>query len=149
MVTISEIIQKECVLFIDGGNREEVIKTLVQSAYKCGKIPSEEAFEKAVLERERVLGTGIGVGVAVPHAKLEGVKDFFIMVGILRKDTDWDSIDRVPVRIVFLIGCPLERQREYLEILATVTLLVKSKSRRVRLLESSAGESVIECFKGL
>jgi PTS system nitrogen regulatory IIA component len=149
MVKISDIIERESVVFLDGGNREDVIKALVETAYKRGKIPSEQAFENAVIERERVLSTGIGVGVAVPHAKLDGVKDFFIITGLLKNDTDWDSIDRVPVRIVFLIGCPLERQREYLEILATVTLLVKSKSRRERLLNASAADSVIECFNGL
>jgi len=72
-----------------------------------------------MLEREKIVSTGIGMGVAIPHAKLTSVEDFFIAIGILSKGVQWNALDGGPVRLIFMIGGPDDKQTAYLQILSS------------------------------
>ena len=69
--------------------------------------------------------TGIGIGVAIPHAKLEGYSDFFIAIGVQKKKgIDWNALDGSDVKLIFMIGGPENKQTEYLKILLVGLSLV-------------------------
>jgi nitrogen PTS system EIIA component len=85
--------------------------------------------------------------VAIPHAKLDSIDDFFLLIGILKKPIDWDAIDSIPVKVVILIGGPSNRQTEYLQILSRLMLLIKNKSRRDKLFIANSAEDVLSKFR--
>lgn len=98
-------------------------------------IEDKEAFHNAILHREDLVSTGIGLGVAIPHAKLQNIEDFAICVGIQKKKgLDWDAIDGSLVRIIFMIAGPANKQTEYLQILSKLTVAIKDESLRRSLL---------------
>ncbi len=144
---LGEIIVEENVIFLDTLEMKDTIKLLIDKAYEKGKIADKKNFEKAVLEREEIVSTGIGFGVAIPHAKLNNIKEFFIIVGITKKGLDWDAIDRKPVRAVFLIGGPEGEQKEYLKIISKLILLIKNGDRREKLFQATNEKEIIEIFQ--
>jgi len=146
-MTLNDIISEKSIIFLDTLRMEDTIKLMVKKAYELGKIKNAEEFEKSVLEREEIVSTGVGLGIAIPHAKLKNINEFFIIVGLTNNGLDWDSIDRKPVRAVFLIGGPEDRQKEYLKIIARIMLLVKSKSKRDKLFSDKPFEEIIEIFE--
>jgi PTS system nitrogen regulatory IIA component len=146
MIDISEYMDAGLIAFIDSGSRETVLEALIEMLNKKGKLNDREAFRKAIFERERIVSTGIGMGVAVPHAKLSGYDDFFIAVGILKNGIDWQALDNVPVRLVFMIGGPENKQTAYLRLLSNLTSLIKDEERRKKMLTLNSKEAIIQLF---
>ena len=146
---LSDFIKKENIVFLDTNDMKETVEILVENAYNSGIIKEKKMFINAVLEREELVSTGIGLGVALPHAKLLEIEDFFIVIGINKEGIDWDAIDRNPVGIVFLIGGPEKEnsQKEYLKIISKFMLLIKNKERRVMLLNSETAQEVADIFE--
>lgn len=133
--------------FLDASNRNEAIDALIELLEKKRKLPNKMAFRKAIFDREELISTGIGMGVAVPHAKLKGFDDFFIAVGIQqKKGIEWEAIDKAPVRLIFLIGGPDDRQNEYLQILSQLTNAIKDQDLRKTLMQASSDQEVLEAF---
>ena len=109
-----------------------------------------QAFFQAILEREKIVSTGIGIGVAIPHAKLIGYDDFFIAVGIQKlHGIDWNALDGSLVRIIFMIGGPENQQTRYLKILSHLTLAIKDEQRRKALLRAQSSKEIIQIFRGI
>ena len=131
---INDYVTSSRIVFIDAADRQRAIDGLVDAA--DGAAGDMDAFREAVHEREQIVSTGIGLGVAVPHAKLPSISDFFVVIGILRHEIDWDAIDQKPVRMVFLIGGPDDQQQVYLQILSKIVLVTKSPKLRERLLNA-------------
>ena len=148
-IKLSDLIKKENVIFLNSLQMADTVEILIDNAIKYKKINNGENFKEAVLEREALVSTGIGLGVALPHAKLKEIENFFIMVGINKEGIDWDAIDRNPVGIVFLIGVPEKEnaQKEYLQIISRLMLLIKNKERRISLLSSENEEEIVEIFE--
>jgi PTS system nitrogen regulatory IIA component len=147
MVKISKYLDEKLILFVDLKTREEVIRALVAALFSAGKITNEEAFYQAILEREKIVSTGIGMGVAIPHAKLADYDDFFMAMAILPRGVDWQAVDGVSVRLIFMIGGPDDKQTEYLQILSNLTSSIKDEERRKKILTSNSPAATIELFK--
>ena len=147
IVKIAEYLNEQLITFLDVSNRNVAIDELINLLEQSGKLPNKAAFRKAILDREEIVSTGIGMGVAVPHAKLKGFKQFFIVVGIQqKKGIDWNAIDKAPVRLVFLIAGPDDRQAEYLQILSQLTMAVKDQNLRKELQHASSAQEVLDAF---
>lgn len=129
--------------------RDEALQKLVDAVNATGKLTDREAFYQAIIEREKIVSTGIGVGVAIPHAKLPGYRQFFIAIGILQKPIDWDSLDRAPVRLIFMIGGPDDKQAEYLKILSSLTQVIKDEEKRKKIFNLTDPHAMVDLFKGV
>jgi PTS system nitrogen regulatory IIA component len=147
MSKISKYLDPELVYFSQATTRDAVIKEMVELLNHTGNLNSEKEFYDALIFREKIISTGIGMGVAIPHAKMAGYENFFMAVGILPKGVDWNSLDGSPVRLVFMIGGPDNKQTEYLQILSNLTLAIKDEERRKKILTSNSPEAIIELFK--
>lgn len=146
---LSDLIKKENVVFLETPDMTDTIEILTENAMKNQKIKNKEEFKNAVLEREELVSTGIGLGVALPHTKSKDIEEFFIIVGINKEGIDWDAIDRNPVGIVFLIGGPEteDSQKEYLQIVSKLMLLIRNKERRISLLNSENAQEIADIFE--
>ena len=144
---ISQYIDAKLVAFLNAETRDKALDQLVNKLFASGKLEDKEAFFHAILEREKIVSTGIGMGVAIPHAKLPNYDEFFIAIGILQKPVDWNTLDGAPVRLIFMIGGPDDKQTEYLQILSSLTQMVKDEDRRKMLLTLNNPNAIIELFK--
>lgn len=148
-MAIADYLDRRQVVFLDVSTRDEALQMLVDRLVETGKVHNKEAFLQAILERERIVSTGIGMGVAVPHAKMEGYDDFFIAIGISTKQgLEWNALDNAPVRLIFMIGGPTIKQTQYLKILSRLTLAIKDVEKRKKMLKAKTAEEVIALFEG-
>lgn len=109
--------KEHCIPALKGESKEEVITELVQSFVASGTLDEEESLEliAEVLTREAEATTGIGKGVAMPHARTSKVvNDVMIAVGLHGEGVDFDALDGAPVHVVFLIVSP--DPQEYLRV---------------------------------
>jgi PTS system nitrogen regulatory IIA component len=90
----------------------------------------------AVEEREAEFSTGIGFGVAIPHARSAGVAELSLVCGISPSPVPFDSIDGEPVRLFFLIVGPEASAGQHVKLLSRIARLVRRENVRQRLCES-------------
>jgi nitrogen PTS system EIIA component len=145
---IADYLDDRLVAFLDVETRDAAIDILIDLLDERDKLPDKLTFRSAILHREQLVSTGIGMGVAVPHAKLVGLSEFFIAIGIQnKKGIEWNALDKAPVRLIFLIGGPEGRQTEYLQILSLLTSAIKDLDLRREILQLQTGKEVIALFE--
>lgn len=144
---ISHYMDPQLVVFLNTTTRDETLQQLVHHIYQIGKLSNELAFYQAIIDREKIVSTGIGMGIAIPHAKLSSYDQFFIAIGILQRPVDWYALDGAPVRLIFMIGGPDDKQTEYLQILSGLTQAIKDEERRKKLLTLQEPSTMIELFQ--
>ncbi len=113
-------------VYIDAkaSSKKQILQYLSSEASKVTKIDQREIFD-ALLERERLGSTGVGKGIAIPHAKFKGLTD---IVGIFLKldnEVDFDSIDDKPVDLVFLLIVPENAGADHLKALARISRFMR------------------------
>jgi nitrogen PTS system EIIA component len=113
---------------------EELVRTLGGAP----EVRDVDGLLAAVLEREDIVSTGVGLGLAVPHAKIDSVTDFVLAYGRSCSGIPFDSLDDAPVRHIVLIAGPSNQQQRYLQFLATVMLKLKQSGVRDAL-EAASG----------
>jgi nitrogen PTS system EIIA component len=99
-----------------------------------------EEVKSAVEERESVLSTGIGFGVAIPHARSAGVRELTIIGGVSNTPVAFDSIDGEPVRLFFLIVGPEASAGLHVKILSRIARLVRREGVRQRLVDARSND---------
>lgn len=144
---ISDYLDSRLIAFLDVDTRDEAILSLIEILDEEGHLVNKETFRKAIFDREQLVSTGIGMGVAIPHAKLKGFENFFLVVGIQqKKGLDWNALDKAPVRLIFMIGGPDDRQTEYLQILSLLTSAIRDVDLRKKLLNAQTPEEALSFF---
>ena len=142
MKALSRLLSSDRISWLDSSTKEEALRDLVELICKSTNIPHTDQIYQAILERERLLSTGIGFNLAIPHAKLNGVKDFVVALGIHKKGLPFESLDEKPVHILVMIVGPNFHQEEYLKVLSRVTAFLKEK--RESILTSSTPDEVYQ-----
>ena len=127
-----------------GRSKHAVIEELVELMATSENITRREAFRRAVLDREAIMSTGIGLGIAIPHARLRSVKDFVIAVGRSKHPIAYDAFDGEPVFIVIMIAANENQQQEYLKVVAKLIRVLRDSSSRRRVLEAAGPEEVMQ-----
>ncbi|MDP0489308.1 MAG: PTS sugar transporter subunit IIA [Fusobacterium sp. JB021] len=109
----------------------EIINKLVELVdNNTNLIVDKKGFSKNLHEREKIGSTCIGMGIAIPHARCEGLKDLVIAIGLLEEPALYDSLDSEPIKIVVLVGAPKEKSSEYLVLLSQLAKIFRSKNNR-------------------
>ena len=89
------------------------------------------------------MSTGIGLGIAVPHARIKGIKDLVMAVGVCREGiTDYETIDNVPVKIVVLIIAGEGQHKAYIRVLSLIVTKLKKVETREKILEAKDEEEI-------
>lgn len=132
-------------LAMEPGDKETVIREAVGLLKKSRKVADADAFLSDVLEREKLVTTGVGYGVAFPHAKSEAVKGVVFAFGRTTEGVDFGALDDHPVRLIFLIGAPKgqEPSRVYLNLMARLSFLMKDEANRKKLLSVESVSEVL------
>jgi len=127
--------------------KQQIIEEMVDHLFEKKKIGNRDKILKAILDRERVMSTGVGDHVAIPHGKAEGVKDIVASLGITDGDVDFHSIDNKPVRLIFLLVGPPDKTGPHLKALSRISRLMHREEFRNRLLHSTTAEEVMNIIQ--
>jgi len=131
-----------------GGHPAEALDDLSRRLAETGAVPSAAALAQALVAREKLGSTAVGAGVAIPHAKVKGIKHPVLAVGIAPGGVDFAAADGEPVRLLFVIVSPLDTPAEHLRMLAQISRWLGRGAARVRaLLEAGSREAVAALLK--
>lgn len=129
-------------------SKEDLINALVDALKE--KMDTDEQIEevrKAVFEREEIMSTGVGKGLAIPHAKTQAVSKNLAAFALLKQPLDFDSIDNDPVRLVFLLVGPESNNSQHIKLLSRISRLMNSGSFREKILGCTSTEEILSAFQ--
>lgn len=106
-------------------DKDEVIEELIHQLVSAGQLSQRGPAVEAVLRREEKMSTGIGGGIAIPHAQVAGVSGLKMAVGISEAGIDFGALDSEPVKIFFLILSGLDSPGAHLEALAEISRICR------------------------
>jgi PTS system fructose-specific IIC component len=133
-------------LNVNISSKEELINFLLGLANKSGQIENIESLKNEILKRESVMSTGIGRGIAIPHAKSKFVKGIIGAVCVLKNPIDYDSIDNEKVQLCFLILGNESSIGEHLRILSKISRIMENDDLRQKLINSSSKQEFMKHF---
>jgi len=128
-------------------DRNGVIGELVDILERAGKISSFREGYNAVIEREESMSTGLGDGVAFPHAKTDMVENISVAIGICPSGVDFKAIDRKPVHIVAAILSPKKDSAPHLQFLSEMSKLLSKANMRENIINAKTPDELYEIFK--
>lgn len=144
---ITDLLKKESIE-LNGvvANKQEAIEKMVELMAKGGNITDVEKYKAGVFQREEEGTTGIGEGIAIPHAKTDAVKEPGLASMIVRDGVDYDALDDEPVHMIFLIAAPNTKDNIHLDVLGRLSMLLMDEKFREDLMQASSVEEYLDCI---
>lgn len=149
-MNLSNLMREDLIcLSLKAEKKREVISEMVALLAKTREITNRAKFLRAIMEREKLASTGVGEGVAIPHARTEAAKEMVIAFARSEKGVDFDSLDKEPAYLIFMIAAPEKVIGPYLSVLARISRLLRKKSFRDKLRNAKSAEEVTEAIKAV
>jgi len=147
LTDLSAFVGVERVITLSGSpSKHQALLHLAEATSRHPAVKDRAAFLKAIFDREEVTSTGIGSGVAIPHARLASISTFVITIGLCRRGVDFSAPDRIPTQVVVMIAGGEKDRSAYLRVLATVAARLKHSSLCKALLDAPDAKTVLERF---
>ena len=141
---IDYLIEEWVIPDLQGEDKSSILKELSSVLVKPCQVTSVEELLQVLLDREKLGSTGIGEGIAIPHGRLKKSKNFFISFGRSLKGVDFDSIDRKPSQLFFLVMAPENSAVDNLKLLGRIVTLLKEPSFKKRLMEAHSQKELFQ-----
>jgi mannitol/fructose-specific phosphotransferase system IIA component (Ntr-type) len=146
-MALADLLSTDCVqLDAPAVTKEELIRSLVERLAQAGHVRSAAPVVRALLDREAVMSTGVGGGIALPHAQSPAANGFAIAFARPRDPIDFAALDGHPVSLVFLIVGPQDRTG-LMRVLAQLSGLLHSGELQKRLMKAKSAEEALRAIR--
>ena len=147
---ITDFLNAEVVkIGLESRGKKEVIEELVDQLVSAKKIKKNMRNDivNALMEREALGSTGIGQGIAIPHAKSSKINNLVAAFGTSKKGVEFQSLDSEPVNVIFLLVAPTNSTGLHLKALAKISKILKNKFIRQSLRDAGKPEEIMKTLK--
>lgn len=144
MKKFSEMITEDRIIDIKAKSKKDILKELVEVIAKAAQVTDKTDFFDSIVKREKIMSTAIGIGLAVPHVKIDSVKDFVMAIGRSKEGVDFDSIDGKPVHLIIMIGANTEQRDTYLKLLAKISIILKNPAAREEIINAPSKGMILK-----
>ncbi len=142
---ITDLLKKQGIaLDVKVSSKDEAIDKLVNLMDASGNLNDKKEYKNKVLERESLSTTGIGDGIAIPHAKTKAVKNPGLSSMVVKDGVDYDSLDGAPAKLFFMIAAPESANNLHLEVLARLSTILMDESFRESLINAKSKEEYLK-----
>ncbi len=136
ILQISDFIDETRIKDLQSNNKTDALNEMIELISTSQNIKDSSSFKKAIFKRESLMSTGIGLGLAIPHAKIPECEDFVIAIGRLKNGIEYESLDDKPVNLIFMIGASDKQDKEYIRLLSRLVLRLKDSQVQKELLKA-------------
>ena len=141
IVKVESIISPDRILFLDCKAKRETLTLLAENLGLAPQVKNRQELSERIIQRENLMSTAIGRGIAIPHVRLSSITDLVMSVGICKNDiVDFQPLDDEPVRLLFMIAAAYNQHAYYLQTLSFFSARLKNKELRASLLNSQSAE---------
>lgn len=132
---------------VQARDKQDLLARLVDLLVQSGRVRDSETLMHELLKREAVMSTGIGGGIAIPHALTNDIENLVIVFGRPEHPIDFQALDDNPVDLVFMLVGPKGAASLYVKLLARVSRLLQNEGFKDRLRQAQSADEVMEAFR--
>ena len=132
---------------LPGTSKDEIINAMIELAGSQKQVVDKERMRSAILDREKIMSTGVGSGFAIPHGKTDAVSDIVAAFAVTAQPIDYQSLDDQPVRLVFLLVGRDNMVGPHIKLLSRISRLMNKEDFRKQLLGAESPKEVLEIFQ--
>ena len=143
MGLINKVLNVHSIRDITATSKDDAIRELCTIVSDNPVVRDIDSFYSAIRSREEIMSTGVGMGIAIPHAKTTSLQDFVMAVGRSKQGVDFESLDGLPVHIIILIGANDTQGEEFLKVLAEIGRVFNNESFARRFLEAKTPAAML------
>jgi fructose-specific phosphotransferase system IIA component len=132
---------------LKGESKEAVINELIDLFKDDPRVIDLEKVRGAVLEREKIMSTGVGKGFAIPHGKTNAVNDILAAFAKTNRPIEYDSLDGHPVYLVFLLVGKDNLVSKHIKLLSRISRMMNKDEFRDKLMKAKSSEEILGIFK--
>ena len=146
MKKFSDILTLNRIKEIQASAKDEVLTEMSEMAAGASEVTSPKDLLKVIKSREAIMSTGIGMGIAIPHAKISSVTDFVIAVGRSQEGVDFQSLDGLPVHLIILIVASDTQGEDFLKLLGKIGAFFNKRGITEKFLKAKNPEEILKLF---
>ena len=147
-MNIKDLMVKEAMIMdLQATDKKGAIDEMVQKMFDAGRISDIETYKEGILAREAQTSTGLGDGIAMPHAKNSAVKEATVLFAKSQKGVDYEALDGQPTYLFFMIAAPEGANDTHLQALAALSRLLIDADFVGKLKEANTPEEVQDLFQ--
>ena len=147
-MTLLDILSGDSTLVdLKGETKQDIIAELVDTLAVGDAISDRAKVLQAVLEREKIMSTGIGDGIAIPHGKSDAVEKLVAALGTQRRGVDFEALDGEPAYVFFLLVSPANVSGPHIKALARISRLLKNDDFIKKLIAAETSAEIIEIIE--
>lgn len=144
---VSEILSKEFIIAeLNSNDKESAINELIDLFKNDSRVDDIEKVRQAVLDREKIMSTGVGKGFAIPHGKTDSVKEIIAAFGRKKDGIEYDALDGNPVNMIFLLVGRDTMISAHIKLLSRVSRMMNKDDFRSKLLNAETSEEIMNVF---
>lgn len=142
---ITDLLKKDSInLNVEASNKKELLEQAVELMNNNGNITDKDKYLELVLKREKEGSTGIGEEIAIPHGKGDSVSAPGLAAMVIPNGVDFEALDEKPVKLLFLIAAPNNKDNVHLEVLSRLSTLLMDEKFRKKLINAKSKEEFLE-----
>jgi nitrogen PTS system EIIA component len=144
-VKIQDILRKNSIITnLEAANKTELLTQMGKYLSSLFDLKDQDLIVRKILDREAEMSTGIGYGIAIPHARIEGVDRVYMIAGRIVKGIEFNAIDEQPVHLVFMMLSPANASSEYTKLLSSLSRIMSYEEIRNHLVETDDPEKFLD-----
>ncbi|HZW39085.1 MAG TPA: PTS sugar transporter subunit IIA [Ignavibacteriaceae bacterium] len=145
---VSELLKKNFIIAnLQGNTKEDVINELIDLFKNDPRVNDLEKVRSSVMEREKIISTGVGKGFAVPHGKTNSINEIIAAFGKTNNPLDYQALDNRPVNLIMLLVGRDNTVSIYMKLLSRISRMMNSDDFRKKLSEANTDDEIFELFK--
>ncbi len=144
MASVTDYTKSSYIKVLESTNKFKAIEELALVFKGCDVCDDIDTLIKALKEREEIMSTGIGFGIAIPHAKIGTIQEMAFAIGISKEGIDFDSMDGEPVHLVILVAAGEKQHKEYLRLLSNIMSIIKKENVKDNIINSPNSDKVLK-----
>jgi len=145
---ISELLKEKYILTeFKSADKAEIINEMIDLFNDDERVSNLEEVRKCVLDREKIMSTGVGKGFAIPHGKTNSVNDIIAAFGKSDIPVDYNALDGNPVQLIFLMVGQETLVGSHIKVLSRISRIMNNDDFRAILIEAKSKEEILNAFE--
>jgi PTS system nitrogen regulatory IIA component len=144
-VHLRDILKPEYIIFKDSSNKEDILNSLIKVIGKLPESGEIEDLRSGIFNREELMSTGMGLGIAIPHVRLSSIRNINMAAAVVKDGVkDYETLDQTPVHLVFMITARPDQHSEHLKVVSQLSFKLKDQDVREALLSVKDGREFLK-----
>jgi len=148
-IEIKEILDPGHVVLLETDSKDTALLTILERLSETGAIKDKASIAEGIFQREKLMSTGIGLGIGIPHVRMDGIDSLMMAVGLSSQDiVDYESLDSQPIRLIFMILAGRDQHTLHIKTMSAISRRIKNPVLREMIMQARQPEIIYNLLTG-